>query len=88
MEKRRVLALLCALTAAADLAGCAGRSANYSAASSAAQTDPASTIPNRACNPALVVNPVFLGTNEGLAGAGGPDLPGAGGATGPNCRRN
>ena len=82
MRRSPIPLLVCAMIAGASLVGCAGRSADQAAGRAA----DASTMPNRDCNPALVVNPAFLSTNEGIAGAGGPDLPGAGAATSRNCR--
>lgn len=74
--------LMFALATAALVASCAGRNDRM-----AARTD-VSTHPDRSCNPALVINPVFLAPNEGVAGAGGPDLPGAGAAAEPGCMVN
>jgi ABC-type uncharacterized transport system auxiliary subunit len=87
MGKSYIPTLLCALAIAASLTGCAGRGSNQPTAYSTEPPD-VSSIPNRRCNTALVVNPAFLGTNEGLGGAGGPDLPGAGGATARGCGPN
>ncbi|HLJ65049.1 MAG TPA: hypothetical protein VKT70_13130 [Stellaceae bacterium] len=79
MWKHQILTLLTAACLAASLVSCAdGRPGDA--------TQSNSTIPDRKCNPALVTNPVFLNQNEGIAGAGGPDLPGAEGATGSNCQ--
>jgi len=81
MLRNHLPTLLFALAAAVSVAGCAGRYSDQ-----AMQTD-RSTVPNRSCNPALVINPAFLSPNEGVAGAGGPDLPGIGAASDPNCPR-
>ncbi len=82
MRKTPGLKLVVALATAAIVASCAGHADRV-----AARTD-VSTHPDRSCNPALVVNPVFLAPNDGVGGAGGPDLPGAGAAAEPDCLVN
>jgi hypothetical protein len=83
MRKTYLPAVLILAAATAGVAGCANRTGEASVASNASYSS--STVPNRQCNPALVVNPRFLQPNEGVAGAGGPDLPGLGAASEPNC---
>ncbi len=81
IEMRKALApkLILATATALILASCAGRT------DQAMRRADISTHPDRRCNPALVINPFFLAPNDGVAGAGGPDAPGAGAAAYPDC---
>jgi hypothetical protein len=74
MRTNYIACLLILFSAVASVGGCgnqntSGRDVNMTSIDN-------STVPSRKCNPSLVVNPNFLGRNEGVAGAGQPELPG------------
>ncbi len=76
MRTKYVATMLILVAAAANVAGCTSDSRGQSEASTYSSDN--STLPSRKCNPSVVVNPNFLGRNEGIAGAGQPELPGQG----------
>ena len=77
MPKKHILPLLFCVVAAVSLANC---SRHRTVGDEAKSTDPSAMV-NPKCNSATVVNPDFLRSE-------GPDLPGAGGASGRRCPNN
>ncbi len=75
MRMKYLLPLPVCLAVMGGLAGC---SHHRPAEDEASKPDPSGMV-NPKCNPATVVNPDFLKSE-------GPDLPGAGGASGRRCR--
>jgi hypothetical protein len=74
MRTNSIVCLLIIFSAVASVGGCGTH--NTSGPDVSTTSIDNSTVPSRKCNPSLVTNPNFLGRNEGVAGAGQPELPG------------